>query len=134
MNNIPQELDWVKKRADCTIAKVFNQICDGISDDARAVNSARGLAGDSQFLAEMAGEGTAMFVAQPNRIPRTRVIVRLDSATIVVERERQYQREAWEVTVGLNNEGRCILRLDEGTELEQWQFRKKALEGLFFGD
>jgi len=36
-------------------------------------------------------------------------------------------------TVGLNDEGRCILRLEDMTELEQWQFRKRALESLFFG-
>lgn len=130
--NIPQELDWVRIRAACTIATVFNQLCDGIMGDVQAINSARGLSGDSRFLAEMAGEGTAIVIAQPNLIPRIRVIVRMDSATIAVVRERQYKKEeTWEATVGLNNEGRCILRLED-VEVEQWQFRKKALEGLFF--
>jgi hypothetical protein len=42
--------------------------------------------------------------------------------------------QEWRVRVGLNEEGRCILRMEDETKLEQWQFRKKALEGLFFGD
>jgi hypothetical protein len=135
VNTIPQELNWVEKRASCTIAAVFNQLCDGIADDVRAINSARSLSGDNQFLAQMAGEGIAIVVAQPNRIPRARVIVRMDSAAIVVIRDRQYQvEESWEVTVGLNDEGRCVLRLEDGAELEQWQFRKRALEQVLFGE
>jgi hypothetical protein len=43
--------------------------------------------------------------------------------------------QEWSVKVALNQEGRCTLRLgEEKTILEQWQFRKKALEGLFLGD
>jgi len=36
-----------------------------------------------------------------------------------------------EATIGLNDSGRCLLRVG-GTEIETWQFRKKALEELFF--
>jgi hypothetical protein len=45
----------------------------------------------------------------------------------------QATQEQWSVTVGLNNEGRCVLRLEDISELETWQFRKKALDALFFG-
>jgi hypothetical protein len=35
-------------------------------------------------------------------------------------------------TITLNNEGRCMLKVDD-EELEQWQVRRMALEDLFFG-
>lgn len=132
MSTIPQELNWVGKRAACTIAKVFNQLCDGITNDVAVVNAARGLAGDSQFSATMHSDGSTIFVGQPNRIPRRRIIVGAGDGRIVVEQD--WNRQRWSASIGLNNEGRCTLRLDDGAELEQWQFRKKALESLFFDD
>lgn len=35
-------------------------------------------------------------------------------------------------TITLNNEGRCMLKVD-GEELEPWNVRRMALEDLFFG-
>jgi len=56
----------------------------------------------------------------------------------VVEQKIMVQDQAtpdrWAVAVGLNNEGRCVLKLEDGSEMETWQFRRRALEGLFFGD
>lgn len=131
MNTMPQELNWVEKRASCTIAKVFNQLCDGIAKDVAAINTARQLSNDSQFMAQLTSDGSAVVVGQPNIIPRRRTIISAANDRIAVNQE--WNGEQWSVTVGLNNEGRCVLRLNEA-ELEQWQFRKKALEGLFFGD
>ena len=131
INNIPHELDWVVERSACTVAKVFNQICDGIIQDVDAFNSIRQLGADSQFRADMNPKGNAIAVAQPNQIPRARVLIGVAQERIAVHEE--WNGKKWSVTVGLNDEGRCILRLDEKTELEQWQFRKKALESLFFG-
>jgi hypothetical protein len=131
MNNIPQELDWVTARAACTIGKVFNQICDEIGNDVAKVNSVNQLSGNSQFRADMHSDGSTIFVGQPNLIPRARVIVGVSDKRIVVTEE--WSTKTWDATIGLNDEGRCILKLEDGTELEKWQFRKKALEGLFFG-
>ena len=130
MSMIPQELNWVEKRAACTIARVFNELCDGIMSDVAAINKALGP--NSLFSADMHSDGSTIFVGQPGRIPRRRVNVGTGHDHIVVVQE--WNREQWSASIGLNNEGRCILRLDDGTELEQWQFRKKALEDLFFGD
>jgi phage major head subunit gpT-like protein len=115
---VPQELNWVEKRAACTVGMVFNQLCDEIQKDATSVNTIQQLPEGSQFMAQMHSDGSTIFVAQPNRI--------------VVKEE--WRKKTWSVAIGLNNEGRCTLRLDDGTELEQWQFRKMALSGLFFGD
>ena len=65
-------------------------------------------------------------------VPRATVIVGIQNDRLTVFQD--WDKKSWSASVGLNREGRCILKLEDGTELEQWQFRKKALEGLFFGD
>lgn len=130
MSTIPQDLNWVEKRAACTVATVFNQLCDGIRDDVQAFNSISALA--DQFQADMHSTGTTILVGQPNEVPRKRVYIGIVGKKVQVFRE--WDNGKWSVSLGLNNEGRCILRLDNGSELEQWQFRKMALESLFFGD
>ncbi|HEY5329005.1 MAG TPA: hypothetical protein VIJ79_03900 [Acidobacteriaceae bacterium] len=133
MNQVPQELNWVEKRAACTVAKVFNQLCNGIIEDVQSTNSVRQLPADSQFQADMNPKGNAIRVAQPAAIPRARVSVGIANERIAVQEEWANGKH-WSATVGLNDEGRCTLRLEDGTELEQWQFRKRALESLLFGE
>jgi hypothetical protein len=130
MSTVPHDLNWVEKRAACTIGRVFNEICDGIDEDVRAINEARNLFGDFQFQADLHTERTTVFVGQPGRVPRVRVLVGIVDNQIEVRNE--VTKETWRVSIGLNNEGRCSLRLADNSELEQWQFRKMALEGLFF--
>jgi hypothetical protein len=132
MSPIPEELNWVEKRAACTVATVFNQLCDKIRDDVQAFNSIFQLAESNRFQADVHSSGTTIVVGQPNEVPRKRTYIGIVKDRIQVLHE--WDKTKWEVSVGLNNEGRCTLRLDDRTELEQWQFRKKALEGLFFGD
>jgi hypothetical protein len=132
MSPIPEELNWVEKRAACTVATVFNQLCDKIRDDVQAFNSIFQLAESNRFQADVHSSGTTIVVGQPNEVPRKRIYIGIVKDRIQVLHE--WDKTKWEVSVGLNNEGRCTLRLDDRTELEQWQFRKKALEGLLFGD
>jgi hypothetical protein len=133
MNTIPQELNWVEKRAACNVAQVFNQLCEGVISDVSAINVASGLDSTACFSANLLTGGTTIVVGQASRLPRIVTRIGVVDNQIVVARHPSNESD-WAVTVGLNNEGRCILRLDDGTELEQWQFRKKALESLFFGD
>jgi hypothetical protein len=134
MSTVPQELNWVEKRAACTVAEVFNQLCDEIESDVTAANSARQLSEDDQFVATRSGGGPVIIVGRPRRVPNPRVFVALADNRIEVTTERN---DKWSATVGLNDEGRCTLRLADGkteiTEVEQWQFRRRALESLFFG-
>jgi hypothetical protein len=124
-------MDWVVARANCTVAKVFNELCDGIRDDVAAINSSRGLH-ENPFRAELHSSGNTIYIGQVNWLPRKVVAI-----GVVEDRIKAHQEwnggEQIAVTVGLNDEGRCILRLEDFTELEHWQFRKRALEPLFFG-
>ena len=131
MSTIPQELNWVEKRAACTLASIFNQLCEGIKEDVQAINLVRRVTEDNHFQADMHSSGTTIIVGQPNIVPRKTVYVGIADGRISVYQE--WDKRRWTVSIGLNDQGRCTLRLDDVTELEQWQFRKKALEGLFFG-
>ena len=129
MSTIPQELNWVKKRAACNIAEVFNQLCIEIGNDIIAINGLKYK--ELYFKQESLRDGTVV-IGQPNRTPRLTVSIGIVDQQIIV-RDQATPKE-WSVQVGLNSEGRCILKLEDGAELEYWQFRKKALERLFFGD
>ncbi|MGC2246114.1 MAG: hypothetical protein WA609_05895 [Terriglobales bacterium] len=131
-NNIPRELNWVEKRAACTAAQIFNELCSGIDNDVSAINAARELPDGNRFGADMMQTGRAVAVGQYGAAPRKRVIVELSGQEIKVHDDATQSR--WCATVALNDEGRCILKLEDGSEIEQWHFRKKALQALFFGE
>jgi hypothetical protein len=130
-NNVPQELNWVEKRSTCTVAEVFNQLRSGFESDVAGMNAAGQLPVNSEFTAEMVQSGLGIAIGQPRKTPNRRVLVIVSDDRIIV---REDAKPEWSASVGLNDQGRCILRLEDGTELEQWQFRRRALEGRFFGD
>jgi len=127
MNGIPRELDWVKERAACTLAKVFAELHAGVTEDVRAANATATSPNQSDFQIVMSDERA--FTVRRGDILKPVVTFMLETASIVVNASGS--NEEWRYAVGLNNEGRCQLRRD-GEEYEQWQVRKLALEGLFF--
>jgi hypothetical protein len=133
MIQIPQELDWVGSRAACTVSTVFNEICDGIRYDVEIFNRVAGLTGFDIFQAIPDSSGKTMVVGQPNQTPRKRVFIGIKGPKHLSV-QQEWDGKGWDASIGLNDEGRCILRLSDGRELERWQFRKKALEGILFGD
>ena len=129
MNTVPQELNWVEKRAACNLAEVFHQLCMEIADDIIAINGMKPK--ELCFRQDSLSDGSIV-IGQPMRTPRVTVMIGIVDQEIMVR--NQLKREEWSATVGLNDVGRCVLRLRNGSELETWQFRKKALDALFFGD
>jgi hypothetical protein len=132
MSTIPQDLNWVQKRATCSAAQMFNELIKGINDDVAVLNSTRNLPTDQRYGADMTRDGTTVAVGQYGTTTRRRVLIGIVGDEIEVRDDTKQSK--WRAQVKLNHEGRCMLRLEDGTDLEQWQFRKKALEGLFFGD
>jgi hypothetical protein len=127
MSTAPLELNWVQKRAACTIEEMFNRLSLEISNDIIAINGV--LYKDLYFRRDALSDGS-LVIGQPARVPRVTVMIGIVNGQIIVQ--DQTKPERWAVRVGLNNEGRCVLKLEDGSELETWQFRKKALESLFF--
>lgn len=127
MSTVPQTLNWVEKRAACRVEEVFNQLCIEIESDIIAINGL--LRKELYFKQETLRDGT-LVIGQPSRYPRVTVSIGIIEQQIAV-RDQATPNE-WAVRVGLNNEGRCVLKLEDDSELETWQFRKKALDALFF--
>jgi hypothetical protein len=130
MSPIPPELDWVEKRAACNAGQVFDELCVGIRKDVEAINQTRGLKKPAHFAANLLSDQSTIVVGQPNRSPRVIVKIGIVGDSIAVSDGSQ--RLEWSAAVTLNDEGRCVLKLEDGVILEQWQFRKRALDHLFF--
>lgn len=136
MSTIPQELNWVQKRAECSAEKVFRELQIGVENDVAAANEAKRLAGnffpDTRLATKLTADGRVFVVAQIN-IAGPRVVFFLHDKKIQARDE--VRSATWTATLALNDEGRCKLKIEEDDRLlEQWQFRRLALEGLFFGD
>jgi hypothetical protein len=136
-NRVPTELNWVRERAACTVATVFNALRNEIGEDVEAVNQALSIPETSRFQVDVHSDGSTIFIGRPNMLSRVRVIIGVSDGRIIVNEE--WNGTKWSASIGLNDEGRCTLRLcDEkgestAIEMEHWQFRKRALESLFFG-
>lgn len=127
MGAAPEQFDWVKARAACSVLHVFNELRIGVEEDVRRMNSTS-VSGESQFA------------VRANTIGDYFVVFRTDNAGLKVEFNCEMKHitvasgsRNFIVTLTLNNEGRCKLRIDGGDELEQWQVRRMMLEDLFFG-
>jgi len=127
MSTITQVFNWVEKRAACNIAEVFHQVCIEIGNDIITINGIKYK--ELYFKQESLSDGTIV-IGQPSRNPRVVVSIGIVDQQIIVQ--DQATPDKWSVRVGLNIEGRCVLKAEDGSEMETWQFRKKALEGLFF--
>jgi hypothetical protein len=132
MTEIPRELNWVEKRAACSVITVFKELLYGIENDVDTVNRVRQVPEILRFAADMNTSGSSVAIGQRGPFRSGRVVIGPIGERLVV-RDEKNQRQ-WSASVGLNAEGRCVLKLEDGTELEQWQFRKKALEDLLFGE
>lgn len=138
MDDIPQELDWVKVRAACSLVKVFKELHTGAIQDVEQMNlehksnalkpsfgTTDGSAG-TVFMVFQEGTPHPGFSEAQSRTGRfslrdDRIEIRGVSCSVEMT-----------ITLTINDKGRCKLRVG-GQDLEQWQVRKMALEDLFFG-
>jgi hypothetical protein len=128
-NKAPRELDWVEKRATCTAEAMFLQLANGVQVDVKARNA---IGNDGNFAAEFSGDKRALVIGETGAWAR-KERVRIFPLGRNIEVRDEICGAAFSAEVFLNDEGRCKLRLKDGIELEQWQFRRLALEALFFG-
>lgn len=130
MGTAPQRFDWVRARAGCSLRKVFADLHLQVNEDVRIANE---IPENSQrkppFEVVPNDNGDAFTVRREGMI-RPTVIFRLESECIIVDSDTH--SAGWKFYVGLNDEGRCVLR-EMGIEYEQWQVRKMTLEALLFG-
>jgi len=129
MTQIPQELDWVGKRAACSIEQVFADLMAGIERDVEAANNIFGATAEKPLFKVLKGLTETRFTVNRSGRIKNVTLSRTDAVITIVS---DITGETSEYTFGMNDEGRCLMRRD-GVEFEQWQVRKLALEGMFFG-
>lgn len=120
--------NWIKARADCSLAQVFKQLELGVRNDVDTANAQR-MAEDRHKFSISASAGRFSVTRESSRAVPLSVNFSLEGDEIVVCAGNEIILRA---TITLNNEGRCMLKVDD-EELEQWQVRRMALEDLFFG-
>jgi hypothetical protein len=131
--NIPRELDWVTKRAECSPASIFDTLKLGLESDVAARNKTFGNSPKCRFIltakeshcvvtVDCANENTGMGFHKS-------VVFVLTSAGILVKEPEG--KELLRATLTLSDDGECRVKVGE-QEYELWQFRKQALEDLFF--
>lgn len=128
-------VDWVSKRAACSVNKVFQEIKEGVRKDLATRNAQI----ESEPPFEITGNGECFFVVRERRqnqnvfkysyrFEQTETAIRVTNA--------MNNAPITEATLTLNDAGECRLKVKDGErikELEQWQFRQAALQDLLFG-
>ena len=134
MNIQSEPFNWVKERHACSIEAVFERLKLGVQSDVE----------ERQKLRERGEFGFESSFTFTPTIDRFSASVRThDSGRAVVfclRRNRNHivilddnNKEMMSATVTLTDDREC--RIVVGLEIiEEWQFRKRALEFLFFGE
>jgi hypothetical protein len=132
MINDPQQFDWVDARAACSIKAMFIRLHQGVQMDAEKATTLQPLppAGYPKKSFETTPlNGTGMIFSVFSNENKAPVQFTLKDDQI----EIQTANGPLSVTVALDNQGKCKLRVNRREELEEWQVRKLVLEDLFFG-
>ena len=120
--------NWIKARADCSVAQVFKQLELGARNDVEVANEQR--KPEEHHVFSVSAEPGRFSVVRGSRSARpVSVDFSLEGEEMVACVGNEIKLTA---TITLNNEGRCMLKVND-EELEQWQVRRMALEDLFFG-
>jgi hypothetical protein len=126
-NAIPEELDWVKARHECSLLQIFKTLELGVKSDIDAINSL--ILPGVMMKFNLASHGTRFSaICEVNGQYSHSVDFGLKDDEMVVAENNTLKFTA---RLTLTNSGSCKLQVN-GEELEQWQVRRKALENFFF--
>jgi hypothetical protein len=127
--SMPVEFDWVRARSQCSLNVVFKELHNSVQNDVRTMESI--LPPNRQVKLSVTAFDRVRFsvVREGDDSFSDSVNFTLANGAIIAEDDdKTFQHIA---TLTLNNEGKCKLTVGND-ELDQWQFRRKALEKLFF--
>ena len=125
--SVPEELNWVKARHDCSLVQIFKTLELGVKSDIDEINSLIRPGVLLEF--HIASHGTRFSaICEVNGQHSHSVDFGLKNNEILVAENNVAKFTA---TLALTNIGKCKLQVN-GQEMEQWQVRRKALETFFF--
>jgi hypothetical protein len=125
--------EWVKERSECSAAKVFEQLRLEVEHDVEIRNAQIAPGAGYRFDVVPKGKKFAVVVAGiksvGKNVPFYSVTFTLEDGGVSVHDNDN--KLALNGTLTLNDDGECRLKV-KGKEREFWQFRRMALERLFF--
>jgi hypothetical protein len=126
-----EKFDWVTARASCSIGSVFEHLRDETKADVAVISKLLELNGyKANFTFESEQESFMVSRATNGKSDFASVKFSRKEKAITVSKSGTVFLAA---TLTINNERQCRLVVN-GQELEEWQFRKLALEQIFFGE
>ncbi|MGA3025515.1 MAG: hypothetical protein ABSF98_12155 [Bryobacteraceae bacterium] len=120
--------DWVDARSKCSIGVAFQRLRAQLKDDVDARNAKRPEGAQHKFECITHGEFVTVLLGGNNIKQRSVVFKQTTRGINVLDDQDAVVLEA---TPTLNDEGVCCLDV-RGQQREFWQFRRMALEKLFF--
>ena len=129
------DFEWVRARAECSIGIVFQKLKDHVKGDMEKRLELREKGERVKF---QMGEKEPADSFSVYREGEHQGVYGLKSLKFVMQRHNILVVDDNDVVqlsaaLTLDNEGLCKLQV-KGENLEEWQFRKMALENLFFGE
>jgi hypothetical protein len=127
---MPDPIDWVKRRHECSIDLVFVRLRDQVEKDVAARNELRQERGETsfKFRCEIEDGNFMVILEGQQRFDGVKFVRSKDAIAV---HQLKSDKLISEATLTLSDEGECKLKVS-GKELDLWQFRMKALEDLFF--
>lgn len=127
MSPATANFQWVTRRHECSLSKVFETIKLGVESDLKLRN---GQLTQGYIPFEMATEANAFSVFK--KTARAHFIRKFEQTETSIKVTDEIKKTAIiEATLTLDNEGECRLKAND-KEYEFWQFRRAALESLLF--
>lgn len=127
-----EDFDWVSARNACSITQVFKELELGARGDVKERISQRPAIAEEFALVLSQDQNCFCVMRDVGKTRKEGVEFCLAGGKITVKNTRS-GGVSFTVSLTLNNDGECRLRVDN-EELEQWQVRRKALEALLFAD
>jgi hypothetical protein len=124
-----EDFDWVGALSSCALSTVFEKLKTQVAADVERRREQLKASG-ANYTFQFSPDGTNFMVdTLGNKISGRAIKFKLTDTSIVVY---DFQDKLlFEATLTLSDEGECRLLIDK-QEKDLWQFRKRALETLFF--
>jgi len=118
--------NWVKLRHECSPLVMFTKLRLEAEKDVKIRNQ---VGEDRSAIFKIIKHDGNFSIAREGHEYDVRDFIRTESGIMVKDKDETVVLEA---TLTLTDEAECRLKLKSGEELTTWQFRKRALEDLFF--
>jgi hypothetical protein len=127
MNN-SAEIKWVKRRSECSASVMFAKLKLEIEQDVNERQALRPPLCPYGFT--LVTKSPMFSVLRQSNRPVKSITFCIENEEVIVKNSDGDM--VLKASLTLNDEGECKFKID-GKERESWQFRKMALEDLFFG-